>query len=425
MTEWLKFYFLGFFSQKLTRQAARRRYLNVVLGILLTFILLFAGLFMGYTCSFGKHYGNSSQFREFVYSVFASGDKHKDIHISVKDGKLNADIPSADYITPYAEHGYNKNGYVLVVDTRPVNTFDDFYVTAEHPDGNIISYERYEEMSADAKKSYSLKINYSGNTVNVNENREAYTEFLSSEKCPADAKTAYEELNRDYDSGKLTDSEYADGIYIQYVKGRYPELPADRFGDAPTVRAGEVENAMKDGKKALLLFDNICIVTFCTDDGIWVDFDGYFRSVADRVFTSDGGDNRAGADDFISEAFATGGGADFVIYFLNILRMIPLFIMVYAILSLASFAVLKLCKSEYGTIVKSLKIVGSFLLFTALLSFFMSITVSFFTARDLAFTITIITFNVIWGIRTLIMIVYEIIKSASDRRNTTVEAEGN
>ena len=96
MTEWLKFYFLGFFSQKLTRQAARRRYLNVVLGILLTFILLFAGLFMGYTCSFGKHYGNSSQFREFVYSVFASGDKHKDIHISVKDGKLNADIPSAD-----------------------------------------------------------------------------------------------------------------------------------------------------------------------------------------------------------------------------------------------------------------------------------------------------------------------------------------
>ena len=302
-----------------------------------------------------------------------------------------------------------------VVDPRPADvTFDDFTAVAENPDGNVIDYARYCEMSEDAKRGYTLRVNYSGNTVDVSVKQEEYKAFIQSEKCTADAKTKYEEINKKFTDGEITAEEYANEVYVQYVKGRYPDLPADRFGSVPTVRAGEVEFALKDGNKnAFMLFDNLCIVAFGTDGGIRVDFDGYFRAMDD-------GENivadREAADKFILKAFDTGSGADFVIYFINILRMIPFFIMVYALLSLLTFAVFKFGKVEFGAgIVRALKLVGSFVLMSAVLAFLFAIFISFFTARDAAFTFTVIAFTAVMGIRTLVMLVFEVIKSARDR----------
>ncbi|MBD5131305.1 MAG: hypothetical protein HDT28_01730 [Clostridiales bacterium] len=119
MVAWLKFYFLSFFSNRISKEGATRSIANSIVSLVLAFMVICCGLIAGYVVSFNKHYGSSPDFSEFAYSIFADGEQS--IELSVSNGKLNALIPDGvEFINGFADEScdYNKNGYSLVVDTR-------------------------------------------------------------------------------------------------------------------------------------------------------------------------------------------------------------------------------------------------------------------------------------------------------------------
>ena len=88
MVNWLKFFFLSFFSDRYAKQAAERRMLNALACVLIALVLLFGGLLTGYVSSFGKHYAAATEFREFAYSVFASDGNG--VEFSIGGNKMSA-----------------------------------------------------------------------------------------------------------------------------------------------------------------------------------------------------------------------------------------------------------------------------------------------------------------------------------------------
>lgn len=154
MKRWLKFYFLGFFCDRYGKEAASRSFFNVVLSLFLTIILLSGGLAAGFSASFGKHYKEADDFREFVYGIFAvDGDSR--INLKIQNGKLSADIPEGVRINSFLNENDNAfGGYKLIVDTTPADTsFDDFTLICKDANGVEISYEDYRKLPETGKKT--------------------------------------------------------------------------------------------------------------------------------------------------------------------------------------------------------------------------------------------------------------------------------
>ena len=61
MVNWLKYYFLGFFSNGLSKEGAKRSGFNLLLNILLAFILLCGGFVAGYAASFPVFYSKAEE----------------------------------------------------------------------------------------------------------------------------------------------------------------------------------------------------------------------------------------------------------------------------------------------------------------------------------------------------------------------------
>lgn len=66
MKSWLKFFGLSFFSDKISKQAVKRGYLNVALGAVFALVFLFCGVLAADLLPFSTHYKNSSSFTAFV-----------------------------------------------------------------------------------------------------------------------------------------------------------------------------------------------------------------------------------------------------------------------------------------------------------------------------------------------------------------------
>ena len=71
MKKWINFFCLSFFSDKMSKEAARRGYSNVFLGLLLTFALLWCGFVCGEMLPFSAHYNRSPDFQSTVHAVIA------------------------------------------------------------------------------------------------------------------------------------------------------------------------------------------------------------------------------------------------------------------------------------------------------------------------------------------------------------------
>ena len=94
MVNWLKYYFLGFFSNGLSKEGAKRSGFNLLLNILLAFILLCGGFVAGYAASFPVFYSKAEDFKSFVYSAFAEENGNGKIQLEARGGKFIADVPN-------------------------------------------------------------------------------------------------------------------------------------------------------------------------------------------------------------------------------------------------------------------------------------------------------------------------------------------
>lgn len=426
MIAWLKFFFLGFFSDKLSAEAERRSGLNVLLGYVLALIIVCGGLTAGYAASFKPYYKAADEFKEFYRACFSGGG----ISATLKGGKLTSEISGgAEYINGFDDESssYNKNGYRLVVDTRPAaTTFDDFTLKCTDGDGKDIDYEDYVKLDDSKKK---MAVVYSGKSLDVAANMDKYTAHLDA-ACVEGADGYDADIAKDYADLKAKKSEmseydYNNQTYLLYIRSYCPSLKnADPYGGAPTLRSYYMNTDMSEGTgKYLMLLDDILVCSF-ESKGVFVDFAGSYGTKRDVTTVGlSGSELNSSLDTLLCDAFNGGGTVNFIVYIMNMLRFSLIIIGAILILSLILRILSKLKKTDFcKTYFACFKLGGSYLTVSALLAAIVGFVMSFFMSRITVYTAVGYILLALILIRTVVYVLHNFIRFSRERADATEES---
>ncbi len=376
MISWLKYFFCGFFSNKLSRQSSRRSLGNTALGALFAFVLLVCFLTWGYQASFPLAYGKAGEFQSFVQETLT------ETALTVSQGKATADV----VINTFLEPG---EGYKLIVDTRDLDhIYDDFRLLCRSETLGEIDYETYLAQPAHIQQAYTdFAIAYTGNELNPETNWEVYRSFLTDalkEGSPAyDAQQA--EAFQKLEQEKTAD--YYEQLYLMYVKAYYPDLGLPEVGpQAPTVEdyyMGFVSND-QTGKLLVVLRDK-CYAGFESRGGI-IFYAGDY-SLLEKV--TDG-------DTFIEKTFQSGQQVDYLMYAVNVFGGFLVLIAMWVILMVTvRFYCRKKGIYAGSTFGSSAQLVGSFLMGSGLVGGLLGFLLSFLVGQTATFyavlAITVLT----------------------------------
>lgn len=411
MKKWLKFIGLSFFSDKISKQALKRGYLNFVCGMIFALVFLFCGVLAADLLPFPAHYNNSADFTGFVRKALSS----ESLNIEIKGQKVAASRIADSFADEDDAAEYRLNGYNLVVDTRPADAFDDFeaYYLSNDGKGQKITPEEYATLSDVAKRNFDFKIAYTRNelilTDGLTAEHENYLSGINSE--------GFAELQKQQ-SG-LSREEYRKKVYNLYVKEYYPDLTAyESTGSAPLLRNYYYHSYINGGsEKYLFIFDDSCVGSFRTDAGVEVTFYGFYKNFADgATFSTD-----EEADGFITNSFGATAGLSVYVYFMNILRLLPFVVLMPIVLALIAYCILRIIKSEtvsgFGGCIR---IIGSYLLVGSLLSAIVTFICGYFVPRNSLLIAAILILFIILLIRTVIFLAAE---GAAAKKSVAADAD--
>lgn len=403
MIAWLKYFFLGFFNDKYTGEAPNRSFWNTVLAVVFAFVILCTGVFTGYVLSFKTHYENSKEFRAFISASLG------DAELKMENGKLSSPKYVNDFLN--LESGEKLQGYGLIIDTRPAaETFDDFSVMCYDGKENEITYEEYLALPESDKSGYTPRLLYSGKTLDVTAKQNEYKNYLNGSEA---GRAALSALDSKKSKGELTETEYANGVYTEYIKLYYPSIAGvERYGQAPTLRTYYLGMVVSDFSDSfIMILNDLCVGSFKTDSGVQVEFEGYFSGIAEGAV-----DN---LDTFINDAFAASSGYNYLLYFMNMFKFIPIALGAFLIIALLTFLI---CRYKVPALktgyIGSLKIVCSYLLISSVITFIVSIALSFFSNKLIVYLMSMITFVVIVLLRVAVLIVKGIITEQKNSRQS-------
>ncbi len=430
MKGWLKFYFLGFFNDRYGKEGATRSFLNALLGILIVFLALSGGITAGYSVSFATHYENAETFRSFLYENLSDGS------LTVKDEKLSATFPGGER----ADVTDESSGYRLIVDTRPAaTTFDDFKLVCKDKDKNTITYEQFRALSKDDQKKYNVALEYTGIWLDTAAKHPEYIAFLDKISTSGDAeyneKTAaqYGDLKQKYTAGEIDEKEFNDGIYILYAKAYYPDYSGvEKFGKAPTLRTYYMlPDATGEKNRYFIALDDMCVCSFVTDGGITVDFGSYYGKVQNGGVTGGGitdAQARENIDGFIAQCFKSSGGFNFLVHLMNAGKFMLLFMLALFAIGLLTYILCKALRVEYGlNPFATVKIASGYALYASVITFVLSIILSFSLPRSTVFAAAEITVIAIIALRAFALFIAELIRERSAaktaKREETAETE--
>ena len=176
MKKWLRFFCLGFFSDKISREGAKRGYTNFFLGLILALAFIWAGFVGGDLLPLTVHYNNSPDFRETVHTVLANPDSRIGVEIQDgfllvkdKDGQNSTGLLINTLENDTDKHNYSANGYEIVVDLHPADTLAEVEIYYLSNDGqNLkISHDEYLSLSAVARLNFDFKLRYTGRALEL------------------------------------------------------------------------------------------------------------------------------------------------------------------------------------------------------------------------------------------------------------------
>lgn len=419
MKKRLKIFWLGFFSDKLAREAPTRGYGNLILAGILAVILMFCGYIASIFVPFRANFNGSAQFNQVVENVFSESSPDR-ISLEIKQGKLLAGKGETGRskvldtrADPSANEVYSTCGYTVVVDTRPADgVYDDFIAYCQSAGGTEISYEKYLELNADEKTLYTFKIRYTGNERILDDEWitrcESYLNGCSDEA----AVKGYEEVK------KLTGEEYKRALYELYIKSYYPDLSVyETSGSAPTVRNAYYHNYLI-GNKFLFLFDDAIVCSFVKDSGVPVTFYGFYNNIEDGAVEP----TASALRDFIAECYK--GSASITVYsaLINFTLYLPFVVVVVILLALIMLCVRRLLKIDGVRLGGCVKTMAVFLVYSALLAALIALGFGFIIEKSALLATLYISFFLILMIRMAIMLVIEKINAVRQSKvnNDTV-----
>ena len=214
MKKWLRFFCLSFFSDKVSKEGARRGYTNVLLSLVLVFVFLWAGFIGSDMLPLKTHYNNSPDFKATVHALLANPELDKRIETEIKDGALTAMKNGEDsderllvntYENELDRANYSLSGYNVIVDMHTADTLAEFeaYCVSNDGQGLTITYEEYLSLSAVARLNFDFKLRYTGKALELTdeliESCKAYIESLGT-----DAQVKYAELEGQLVESKIT-----------------------------------------------------------------------------------------------------------------------------------------------------------------------------------------------------------------------------
>lgn len=422
MKKWLSYFSLSFFSDKIAKEGKKRSYLNFALGFILALAFLFGGVVAADIVPFNTHYNHATDFQAFVHNAFANEDVSKRISISINDGVAFANIGSNDTVSellvdtfanPDDAIIYKVNGYELVVDTRSADAYDDFVAYCVSNDGKEeeITYEEYLTLSDVAKRNFDFKIRYTANELVLTDELvvqyESYLAGISSEQNEKIA-SQYKEL-RDK-KATLTAIEYSQNVYKLYLQAYYPSLSAYEVGGVPLLRNYYYDNYLSADNRFLVVFDDSCIASFETNNGVAVSFYGFYVKMDNGLVTNGTSVSEAEQiiDNFIKNAYLGNSSTIVYIYLLNFTWLFLLIVAIPLVIALFAYCLLKFmgvewCK-RYGY---SLKVVGSYMWCAALIAALITFICGYFAPGLNLMIFALGGFFIVLLVRTAILLINE------------------
>ncbi len=423
MKKWLKFLFFSFFSHNTSKEGIRRGYTNVFLGFVLALVFLWAALIGAEMLPFGVHYSNSPDFMATAHAVFANADADKRIDAKIEEGALKAKKHRGEYsegllVNTFEndadKQNYSVNGYNIVVDTRPANTLAEIEAYCVSNDGNntVISYQDYLTLSDVAKLNFDFKLRYTGNALELTDEAvEGYLEYVNS--LSDENKGITEKLANDLAAATITRAEYNREIYELYFKNYYPEITAYESASAvPLLRNYYYHKYVNDdSKNYLFVFDDYMTGSFETKGGIDVSFHSFYSNLENGSLVSEGAtqdEANALVDRFIKKSFNAMLSLNLYVHAVNIFSLVPYIALMLLVATLLTYSILKLRNVEsIKSLGSMLKIVGSFVWFSGVISAVLTVAISFFVSRSMINVLPPVLFFVALTIRSVVFTINE------------------
>lgn len=404
MKRWIKFFGLGFFSDDIAKDAPKFGFVSVFLALFLSFLFIMFGFFGSDVVPFGTHYGNAAQYKEFIRSAF------DDFGLTIEDGRGVSGKLINTYTDEADAAAYKKNGYQLIVDTRPSDTLIEFEEVAFKGE-NKIGYEEYLALGTQAQKEYQLAVGFTDELLEITsddtQKHVAYLEEISketSDRYNKDGAEDYLKLKEDKD--KYGGGEYAKELYYLYVKYYYTNVGSIYGGaKAPVLRDYYYSNYITKGNAFYFyVFDELCAGSFETDGGVPVVFGGYLNKCADGKVTD--------IDGLIVQTYYGTVGSTFVSYFVSAMSQLPILIFVPFLLGAFMWLAGKAVRDGWDkSFAGCYKTVSAFVWASALITSLIVFIGGFFTSARLMYNVIPLLFGGVLLIRTIIFCTVTTVKN--------------
>lgn len=423
MKKWLKFFFLGFFSNKASREGAKRGYTNFMLGLILALAFIWAGFIGGEMLPFGPHYRNSPDFVATVRSVFANPDLTKRLDAEIEGGALKVKNQDGNYSPSLVvntleseedKQKYSASGYNVIVDTRPADALAEIEAYCISNDGKdfVITYDEYLTLSSVARLNFDFKLKYTGRELELTDSLiEDYREYLVG--LNEESKASAEGLAKDLSDGAITKSEYQRSVYELYFVSYYPEITAyESSSKVPLLRNYYYHQYISSGlKNYIFIFNDYMTASFETKGGTEVAFYGVFSDMENGALISEAmtqDEANSAADSFIKKCFGSIAPLTLYAYVVNVVYLIPFIALMPLVVTLLAYSILKLRGVESIKTFGSLfKILGSYVWFCGVISSVITVIISFFTKSGTMTALPLVFFFVALTVRSIIFAVDE------------------
>ena len=422
--EKLKIFGLGFFSDKYAEKAVKGGFGLLTINIILAIVVIFFGSVFTEFLAFYPRYDSAVDFNKTVNNLFRPADKDNEISLFIDENKcvtasrgggayeekmlVNTFLNEAD------RAAYSSGGFNVVIDTRDAYLYDDFETYCESDGGDVITYEEYLTLTETAKKNYDFKIRYTPNEVDLSDEktneREEY--LLNS----ADSAKDLEELKTKLSSGETSDADYRNEVWVLFVKSYYPDLSGyETAAKAPLVRNYYYYNYTLKGENDYLFVFSDSIVGSFTAGGGTEEFYGFFSKFPYGKINS--------GEDLVKTAYSASVDLNIYVGIVNIMRFLPVYVLMPLVAVLISYLIVYIGEREKARkFSEVLKIIATYILWSAVFAVVSGAILSFFIKREMIFTAVSVLYFVVMMIRSIIWFTIDIAKRKKDDDNGEIKS---
>ncbi len=417
MGDWLKYTFLSFFSYKKSNESRKRSFFSSFLCFAIAIICFMFSFYFGYQASFPVYYRKSSTYQEFLYSAFGNTNS---ISLKLDNGifySSKTSKPTKELTVSVTDTTYDMNGYELVIDTRDSKTnYNDFtlsYSKGKGSEKETITYEDYLKLDSSLQVNYTMEINYSNHSLELNEEKiNSCLEYLLSNND----QTIVSETKKLMVDDKVNEENY-NSLYELYCKAYYPSFSSiEKYSTVPTMRTyyinnylGTDTNGKRKKEKFLVILDDSLFTYFLDEKGDSHNIAGYMNQKSHSLSNQNSNEeeSKRNVDSFILMAFKATKNITLFNYLVYTIRMAIFLIIGWLILGIIFSIIGTILKDAYlRNYFRMLNLSALYFFISGIVASLLAFLLSFFLPTGIIYYLSISFILATIFTRTLIQIIH-------------------